>query len=253
MARLEQEGRIFQTGADLEDQAKHLEERIAEKPDDSDLLQDLAEVYVKGKDWDQALATMDRAIAAKPGDMSIEFAKGDIEITRIEEDILELSRAGKQAEADARQGSLDEAQTAEFRKRVKAYPTDLKLRFKLAELLAKQGNVDEAIGEFQQTVRDPKYKSDSQLHLGRAFASKGQYDMSIRQLEQAMEGQAGVNERVKEILYVLGDVYAKKGDLGAAKAEFAKIYEVDIGFKDVADRLNELDSSSSEGTLSRSD
>ena len=253
LARLEQEGRIFQTGADLETQEAHLLKRVEEDPGNVDLLQDLAGVQVKQRNYEKALATMDRAIAAKPGDMTIEFAKGDIEIHRIEEEILDLTREGKQEEADARQKALDDAQTAEFRKRVKAYPTDLKLRYALAELLVKQGELDEAIAEFQQTVRDPKYKSGSQLRLGRAFAAKGQHDMAIRQLTQAMEGQAAMNERVKEILYVLGDVYSRKGDTEAAKAEFSKIYEVDIGFKDVANRLNELDSSSSEGTLSRSD
>lgn len=253
LARLEQETRIFQTSTDLESQVAHLEGRIKDDPDNPDLFQDLAEVLVKQKNWGAALATMDKAIAAKPGDMSIEFAKGDIEINRIEEEILELSRAGKQDEADGRQSALDETRTTEFRKRVKAYPTDLKLRFALGDLLFKQGALDEAIGEFQQTVRDPKYKSESQLQLGRAFATKGQHDMAIRQLTQAMEGQAGMNERIKEILYTLGDIYAQKGDAAAAKAEFAKIYEVDIGFRDVVDRLSELDSSSSEGKLPVSD
>ena len=50
LARLEQESRIFQTGADLKSQAAHLEGRIKDDPDNPDLFQDLAEVQVKQKD-----------------------------------------------------------------------------------------------------------------------------------------------------------------------------------------------------------
>ena len=242
LARLEKEGRLFQTDDDLVEQRSALEEKLAADESNHDLMQDIAEICEKQHEWDDALAFMDRAIAVKPGDMTLEFARGDIEIHRIEEDILALTRARKTDEAKEKQVALDTAQTIEFRKRVKAYPTDLKLRFSLGTLLLKQGETDEAIGQFQQTVRDPKYKSESQLQLGKAFGSKGQHDMAIRQLTQAMEGHAGMNERIKEILYTLGDVYAQKGESEAAKTEFSKIYEVDISYRDVSDRLNELDS-----------
>lgn len=239
---IEKEARLYQSDSDLAAQRAQLEKRIEEEPENAELLQDLAEVCQKTKDWDAAVAAQERATKLKPGDSAVQFALGDLKMTRIEEEIYALKRSGKKAEAERKEQELLSLQTEEFRARVKAYPTDLNLRFKLGDLLYRQGQLEEAIGQFQQTVRDPKYKSASQLRLGRAFAAKGQHSLAIRQLEQALEGQSGMTERVKEILYALGDVHEKDGNADKAKEYFGRIYEADIGFQDVGDRLNKLDS-----------
>jgi len=253
LSSIEADARLHKTAGDLEQQKKLIEESLESAPDNVELLQDLAEVQKKTQDWDGAMASMEKALAAKPNDVMIQFSRDDLAVERIEADILELRRSGKDAEADARNTELAQTQTDAFRKRVKAYPTDLKLRFKLGELLYAQGKLDESIGEFQQTVRDPKYKSESQLRLGEAFGSKGQFDLAERQLLQALEGGSSMNDRVKEIHYVLGEIYVKSGKLDKAKEAFGKIYEVDIGYRDVADRLAKLDAGPSEGKLSISE
>jgi tetratricopeptide (TPR) repeat protein len=242
--RMEQEGRLFQTEEDLDAQQASLEKRVEENPGDVDTLRKLADVLVKRKDYDGALEAMDRAIKAKPNEPALQFARGDILLNHLELEIYELRRQEKNDEAEAKEQELLRTRVKEFQHRVRVYPTDLKLRFELGELLLEMLEVDQAIAQFQQTVRDPKYKSESQLRLGRAFASKGQFDLAIRQLEQALEGQSGMSERVKEIHYTLGDVHDRKGATDRAKAEFGLIYEVDIGYRDVADRLAKLDSAS---------
>jgi tetratricopeptide (TPR) repeat protein len=184
---------------------------------------------------------MDRAVELKPNDTSLAFARGDLKMDHLEQQKLDLLRAGKEAEAEKLTAELLDFQVEEFRRRVRVYPTDLNLRFKLGDLLFGKGLVDESIGEFQQTVRDPKFRAESQLRLGRAFKLKGQYDLARRQLDQALEGQTGLSERVKEIRYEMGDVYDLMGQKAEAKAEFGKIYEQDIGYRDVADRLAQLD------------
>ena len=71
-----------------------------------------------------------------------------------------------------------------------------------------------------------------------------------RQLEQAMDGQSGVSERVKEILYERGDTLERMGKPADAKVEFGRIYEFDIGFRDVGERLRKLEGGESQSTLS---
>jgi len=251
--RLMQAERLHKTEDDLGAQREQLEQRVAESPEDVDLIQDLAEVYQKLKEWDKALQTMDKAVAVKPNDINIQIARGDLELLRLEEQVYALQRDGKTAEAGKAKEELLHFKTDEYRKRVKAYPTDLKLRFALGDLLFQQDQVDEAIGQFQQTVRDPKHKGDSLLRLGRAFSAKGQHDLGIRQLEQALEGHSGFNDRVKEIYYEMAVINTARGNKAQAKEIFNKIYEVDISYKDVADRLQELDAGSDEGKLSLSE
>jgi tetratricopeptide (TPR) repeat protein len=240
--RIEQEGRLFQTEEDLDTQLAALEKQVEERAGDVDVLRKLADVHVKRGDYDKALEAMDRAIEAKPNEPALQFARGDIVLNHLELEVYELRQQGRTEEADAKVHELLRTRVEEFQHRVRVYPTDLKLRFELGEMLLELEETDQAIAQFQQTVRDPKYKSESQLRLGRAFAFKGQFDLAIRQLEQALEGQSGMSERVKEIHYLLGDIHARKGDLERARGEFGTIYEVDIGYRDVADRLSKLES-----------
>ncbi|MGH7163056.1 MAG: tetratricopeptide repeat protein [Planctomycetota bacterium] len=243
-ARLEAETRMYRTDADLAAERARLEERVAQEPDNADLLVDLAKTLQKMKDWAGAVVALDKAIAKRPGDTAIQFQRGDVVIARLEEEAYALQRAGKEAERKAKERELLQFRTEEYRRRVKVYPTDLNLRFRLGELLLDGGQIDEATAQFQQTVRDPKYKSESQLRLGRCFAMKGQSDLAERQLLQALEGQSGMTERVKEIHYALGEIYAQTGSVAKARQEFGKIYEVDINYRDVGERLARLQKSS---------
>jgi tetratricopeptide (TPR) repeat protein len=239
--KLEQEHRMYQTEEDLDTRRAEIEKKLEAEPNDVDLLQRLVDVARRMKDWDAAIQAMDRAVELKPDDTALAFARGDLNMDRLEQQKLELLREGKTAEAEKITAQLLEFQVEEYRARVKLYPTDLKLRFRLGDLLYGKGLVDEAIGEFQQTVRDPKFRAESQLRLGRAFKIKGQYDLALRQLDHALEGQTGLTERVKEIRYEMGDVYDLMDRKAEAKSEFGKIYEQDIAYRDVADRLARLD------------
>ena len=239
--KLEQETRMYQTDQDLEERRAAIQKKLEAEPNDVVALQQLADVSKRLKDWDTAIRSMDRAVELKPDDTPLAFARGDLKMDQLEQQKLDLLRDGKEAEAEKLTKELLDFQVEEFRRRVKVYPTALNLRFRLGELLYGQGLLDEAIGEFQQTVRDPKFRAESQLRLGRAFKLKGQYELAQRQLDHALEGQAGLTERVKEIRYEIGDVYDRMGKKAEAKAEFGKIYEQDIAYRDVADRLARLE------------
>jgi tetratricopeptide (TPR) repeat protein len=248
-ARLEQGTRIHQTDDALTTQLATLSEKLAADPENTDLLQDLAEIYQRQKDWEKSIEVLEKAVAAKPNENSIRFALGDARITKMEQEVYELRRGGHETAA-AKEQELYAVQKTELGERVKAYPTDLNLRFRLGEVMMNLGAHDEAIAEFQRTIRDPKFKGESQLRMGQAFAAKGQYDLAVRQLEGALEGHSHVTDRVKEIHYELGGVYAQMGNTQMAREHFGKIYEVDIGFRDVGDRLEKLASSDEEGKLS---
>ena len=160
-----------------------------------------------------------------------------------------MQREGNTEAALAKEKELNQLRRVELAERVKVYPTDLNLRFRLGEVLLKVGEFDTAIGEFQKTIRDPKFKNESQLRMGQAFAAKGQNDLAVRQLEGALEGHTHVTDRVKEIHYELGGIYMKLDNIEKAREHLGAIYEVDIGYGDVGDLLAKLDSSDEEGKL----
>ncbi|MHC5052762.1 MAG: tetratricopeptide repeat protein, partial [Planctomycetota bacterium] len=137
--KLEQEARIYQTDEDLEARRAGIEKKLEAEPNDTDALEALAEVAQRQKDWDAAVQAMDKAVELKPDDTTLVFARGDLHMDRLEQKKLDLLRDGKEAEAEKVTADLLDFQVAEFRKRVKIYPTDLNLRFKLGDLLYGKG------------------------------------------------------------------------------------------------------------------
>jgi tetratricopeptide (TPR) repeat protein len=240
--KIEREARLYASETDLERKREKIETLLEKEPENIALFQDLALVLEKQGDHKAAMETMDRAIAVRPTDLALQFARGDLEMNHLEEEIRQLKAEGKLEEAAADQAQLLETRIEEYRKRIKAYPTDLKLRYTLGNLFFEKGEFEGAIAEYQQTFRDPRFKTISLMRLGKAFAEIGKYDLAIRQLTQALEGHTTMSDEVKEILYDLADVYERTGDKDKATREFNKIYEVDIGFRDVGDRLRKLES-----------
>jgi len=249
-ADLEAGHRIHRTEDDLAEQRAALDEKLKSDPNNAELLQELGGIHLKKKEWDAAIAALEKATAVNPSDTSMRFALGDARIVKFEQELYVLTKAGDTSAIAAKEKELNELRRTEMTARVKVYPTDLNLRFRLGDVLMKIGDLDAAIGEFQRTIRDPKFKNASQVRMGQAFTQKGQHDLAIRQLDGALEGHSQVTDQVKEIHYELGAIYTTMGKIAKAREHYGKIYEVDIGFRDVGKLLANLDSTTEEGKLS---
>ncbi|MHC4162586.1 MAG: tetratricopeptide repeat protein, partial [Planctomycetota bacterium] len=88
--KLEQETRIYQTEQDLEARRAEIEKKLEAEPNDVGALQDFADIAKRLKDWDTALQAMDRAVELKPNDTTLVFARGDLNMDRLEQQKLEL-------------------------------------------------------------------------------------------------------------------------------------------------------------------
>ena len=124
---------------------------------------------------------------------------------------------------------------------MREHPTDLAERYKLGATLLMAGRTNEAVGEFQKTVQDPRRKVDSLLRLGECFEKMNMLDLAAKKVQEAAEGFPNMaTDRAKEITYRLAELHERRGAKDDAKRELMKIYEVDIGYRDVADRLQKL-------------
>jgi len=63
------------------------------------------------------------------------------------------------------------------------------------------------------------------------------YDISIKQLSDALADLVAMDNTKKEILYEKGLIHTEIGDKEAALECFKQIYEVDYGYRDVAKRV----------------
>jgi tetratricopeptide (TPR) repeat protein len=142
----------------------------------------------------------------------------------------------KNAAAELRKGRA-ELLIGEARKRIERNPTDLQLRYELGELLVGAGQYTEAIEQLQRARQNPNARIKAMRYLGVCFKEKGMLDFAAKQLKEASSEMLAMDVTKKEILYELGLVYELMGKKDEALACFKEIYEVDYGYRDVAQRV----------------
>jgi tetratricopeptide (TPR) repeat protein len=130
---LERGERIHQTEDDLTVQRREVEEKLAGDPANVELLQDLAEIAQKQKDWDVGIGALEKAHAAKPDNTVIHFALNEAKIVKLEQGIYEANQNDNKASANKLTTELDALRIEHLQAKVKAYPTDLNIRFDLGE------------------------------------------------------------------------------------------------------------------------
>lgn len=130
------------------------------------------------------------------------------------------------------------------REQVARYPGDLEARFQLAEQLYAAGEIEPAIAQYQQAQRHPRCRPAALLGMARCFRVRGLTDLAVVQLTTANGELSAMDDRKKEVIYELGLCHEALGQTEAAIAQFKAIYAEDIGFRDVAAKINAHYSSS---------
>ncbi len=238
---LERSQRVVRTREDLQEDLDALEKKLAGNPASPALLLRKAEVLVKLGRPREAQALLEEIRSRGEGGLAALRLLGELRI-REKEEALEKAReegAGEARLEKARE-DLEETRLQVARDLVQANPTDLGLKFRLGEALLARGKLDEAVAEFQQAVKDPRYKTEAQVRLARAFRKKGLVDLAVSQYSKALESLGASGGKTREVLYEMGVLLEEKGDLEGAREKFARIYEEDITFRDVSERLERL-------------
>ncbi len=73
--------------------------------------------------------------------------------------------------------------------------------------------------------------------LGKCFVERNMLDLAAKTLEDAASELLAMDAVKKDIVYNLGLVYEKMGDKEKSIACMKQIYEVDYGYRDVAERV----------------
>ena len=120
---------------------------------------------------------------------------------------------------------------------------DFDSHYDLGVAFKEMGLVDEAIAQFQRSLRGEIHRVRSYEALGQCFVEKGQFDVAIALLQRAVE-QPGVDVfALSGVLYLLGYACEQVGRRADAMRYFQRVFAVDIAFRDVAARLAALERS----------
>ena len=108
------------------------------------------------------------------------------------------------------------------------------------------GLVEEAIREFQDAVNAVSPNDGTRRFLnccsllGHCFMEKGMIHPAIVWFKRAFETTELTTDELNGLHYELGRAYQADGDFEKAIDEFEEVYAVDVDFRDVAERLEEL-------------
>jgi tetratricopeptide (TPR) repeat protein len=119
-------------------------------------------------------------------------------------------------------------------------PTDYDTHFNLGIAYREMGLLDEAIGEFQLAAKDPSHLVLCCSMLGLCFLDKGLPDLAVKWYRRALESPSISEEDHLGMLYDLGNVYMQLGDNVTAYNTFAELYGINVHYRDVVAKLEEL-------------
>ena len=121
------------------------------------------------------------------------------------------------------------------------HPTDYGLKYKFGNLLLQYERYDEAIGQFQNSRKDPKFQTGSHHKIGCCFFLKKLYDLSIKEYKSALAQISEPDSDLgKQVRYDLAEAHKAKGDAEKALEYLEEIMSVDIGYRDVSKRVDEI-------------
>lgn len=237
---LERSKRLVLSEDELRAELAKLEDRFAATPADPELMLQLAEVHERLGDFAAALEFVERALSYRKDSFELISRLGDLESKRLKKAVARADKAGKAEEAGALERELIAHEVKDHRRRVEARPADAQLRLALAKRLLRAADVDGALAELQRCSGEPRVRDEALFFLAQCFQQKGVLDLARKEYEHALQASDGKGERAKEILYNLGSIAEAQGNRDEARSFYVRIYEIDIGYRDVATKMGTL-------------
>jgi tetratricopeptide (TPR) repeat protein len=246
---LEMETRLQLTPEHAGSEIEKLQADLEAAPKDPRLLVKLADLHLQRREEAEAMRALEQALALDPANYDLSVRISDMKLASLTQaykaarDAMQEAPgdAATKAAHDAAYQTLVEASLEEYGRRVKEHPLDLGERFRLGNWLLRAGRVDEALAEFQQTVRDPHRKVDSLLLQARCFEKKNIVKLAAKKLEEAVsEFPTLASPKAKAVYYDYADLLQRTGETDKAREIFERIVEEDAAYKDVLERLSAL-------------
>ncbi len=118
---------------------------------------------------------------------------------------------------------------------------DFQSHYDLGVAFKEMGLLDEAISEFQKSLRGPKNRVRAIEALGQCFVEKVQLPVAATILQRALAEPGVTDDSLIGVLYLLGTISEELDLLPDAKMFYERVFAVDIQFRDIGDRLNAVE------------
>ncbi|MBK7642198.1 MAG: tetratricopeptide repeat protein [Planctomycetes bacterium] len=236
---LERTQRMHLSDDELRAQVERLEARYADDKS-PELMAQLAETHERLKDFESALDWAERALSYRKDSLELAAKAGDLRARVMKKQIAEAGKRGDEARANELEREMQRFEVEDHRRRVALRPADPVLRLQLGKRLLRLAEWDEAMVELQKAVADPRAAREARVLLAQCFQGKGYTDLARKEYLRVLEGVTTLDERAKEVLYNLGAIAEAEGNSSDARGYYSRIFETDVGYRDVADKMERL-------------
>jgi tetratricopeptide (TPR) repeat protein len=246
---LEQRNRVVRSDEVVENLIQELHQKLQAEPGSVDISRRIAELYEQKEDLDNAVAwytyaaqlanNTDPNIVRKVSDLRLK--QYDSSITGFEEYLAANPDAPEKetyvAQLEGLRIERAKILLEEAKNRVERNPTDLILRYELGEIYVNVGQYKEAVAELQKARNNPSVELRAMNLLGRCYTERGMFDLAAETLSTAASKLYQMDSVKKDIVYNLGLVYEKMGQMDKYIDCMKQIYGVDAGYRDVETRV----------------
>jgi len=237
---LEKESKAIRTTDDTSNLIEDAKAKIERDPNNLNYYRNLASLYSNAKMFTEAMEVLKKAeIVRGHADPDIDATLASIQLKQFDHEIAELTKNGEKQAVEELRGRRNDFYHEDISNRVAKYPNDLNLRYEYGVSLFLRDMHTEAIQQFQLSQRNPRWHVKSLYYLGLSFEAKGQHDLAVEQLEKAAEELISMDTTKKDILYELGRIKEVQGDIPNALQFYKQIYQADIGYKDIARKVEQ--------------
>jgi tetratricopeptide (TPR) repeat protein len=148
----------------------------------------------------------------------------------------------------------------EFREAAEEEPIsneDYETHYNMGTAYKEMELIDEAIHEFQTAANLSKPGDGTSRYLqccnmlGHCFLDKGMPRAAVLWFKKGLESPGHGEEEYKALRYELGSAYQQMGDFNRALEIFTEVYGIDVSYRDVADKLQELQAQKKAGKKKR--
>ncbi len=227
---------------------EELRQKLAASPTDYETAFELSDLLEREASIEEAETVLLDVLAASGNDLKVREHLEDRQIRWAKQRVMVAEKQLQNTDSEDNKETVARLKTAllkqeidVFAARVERYPDNVSWKYELAMRLKTAGSPAEAIKFFQQVQMDSRRRGAVALELGECFQKIKQYPLAMRNYQTAVEslGDREVESR-KRALYRAGVLAAAMKDKDAALKFLSNLAELDFGYRDVAERLQKL-------------
>jgi tetratricopeptide (TPR) repeat protein len=224
--KLEESGRLPKSAEDYLRKARVKEEELqaaATPQQKARILAEIAKDYLRAGDAPRARENYEEVLKLDPNN------------SHAAEELLRIDMAAAQE-----RGKAVEIGIAGYEKLLGIEPTNPEYNLELGKLLLEAEDYGKAILAFQKAGRHPNFKRRARVGLAGSFSRQGLHALAGKEYEE-MLSDSGLEETERmEATYALAECLYHMGESARAFELFGEVYRKRADFKDVKERVFEL-------------